>query len=212
MVRLPLRFRDELPPPAPPLNPGVICPDVNITPDVDVILEPDFTSEQNSFGVFRVYKHGKPTFSPDSDDFEATNNLNKPPNLSHHGPPQASLPFYHPFSNSTIFRLMSWYYNGSSTKSISDINKLVNDILLAEDFDQEHLKGFEASREYKRLDDYQNDPGSGLAAQDGWIEATVALSLPCDGFSFQTEADALVYNVEGLLYRKLLVSKMFNFF
>ena len=44
------------------------------------------------------------------------------------------------------------------------------------------------------------DPGSGLAAQDGWIEASVPISLPCDGFSFPTEADAPIYNVEGFLY------------
>jgi hypothetical protein len=61
----------------------------------------------------------------------------------------------------------------------------VNDILLAEDFGQEHLKGFEAAKEYKRLDDYQKDPGSGLAAQDGWIEASVPISVPCDSFPFK---------------------------
>jgi hypothetical protein len=37
-----------------------------------------------------------------------------------------------------------------------------------------------------------------------WCEATVPISLPCDGHSFRTEADAPVYNVEGLLYRKPL--------
>jgi hypothetical protein len=79
-------------------------------------------------------------------------------------------------------------------------NKLVNDILLTEDFDREHLKGFNAAKEYKRLDDYQKDPGSGLAAQDGWIEASVPISVPCDGFSFRTEADAPIYHVKGLLY------------
>lgn len=80
---------------------------------------------------------------------------------------------------------MSWYYNGSTTKSINDLNKLVNDILLAEDFDQEHLKGFETGKEYKCLDEYEKDPGSGLAARDGWIEASTPISLPCDGFSFK---------------------------
>ena len=43
-----------------------------------------------------------------------------------------------------------------------------------------------------------------MAAQDGWIEASVPISLPCDGFSFPMEADAPVYNVKGLLYWKLL--------
>ena len=136
------------------------------------------------------------------DDIEIFNS--KTPNPLHHGPPLDHLPSYHPFNNSTIFRLMSWYYNGSNTKSISNLNKLVNEILLAEDFSQEHLKGFEAGKEYKHLDDYKKDPGSGLAAQDGWIEASVLISLPCEGFSFPTEADAPVFNIEGLLYRKLL--------
>lgn len=176
-------------------------PEPAVRSDVEpVLLTPDFTSEQNSFGVFRVYKGGKPTFNPDDSDVTSA----EPPNPSHHGPPLDHLPSHHPFDNSTVFRLISWYYNGSNTKSISDLNKLVNDILLAEDFNQEHLKGFEAGKEYKRLDDYEKDPGSGLAAQDGWIEASVPISLPCDGFAFQTEADAPVYNVKGLLYRKPL--------
>ena len=200
MTRLPQRFRDDLPPPAPPVIPGPIPLEPNIGPDVEPIFTPDFRSEQNSFGVFRLYKGGKPTFNPD--DSEVINT--EPPNPLHHGPPLDHLPSYHPFDNPTIFRLISWYYNGSNTKSISDLNKLVNDILLSEDFSQEHLKGFEAGKEYKRLDDYQKDPGSGLAAQDGWIEASVPISLPCDGFSFRTEADAPVFNVEGLLYRKPL--------
>ena len=156
-------------------------PEPAVRSDVEpVLLTPDFTSEQNSFGVFRVYKGGKPTFNPDDSDVTSA----EPPNPSHHGPPLDHLPSHHPFDNSTVFRLISWYYNGSNTKSISDLNKLVNDILLAEDFNQEHLKGFEAGKEYKRLDDYEKDPGSGLAAQDGWIEASVLISLPCDGFAF----------------------------
>lgn len=173
-VRLPKRFRDDLPPPAPPVIPGPEpAPEPDIGPDMEPIIPPDFTSEQNMFGIFRVYKCGKPTFNPD--DSEVLNS--EQPNPLHHGPPLDHLPSYHPFDNSTIYRLMSWYYNGSTTKSISDLNKLVNDILLANDFSQEHLKGFEAGKEYKRLDDYQKDPGSGLAARDGWIEASVPLSL-----------------------------------
>jgi hypothetical protein len=197
-ARLPQRFRDDLPPPAPLIIPGPIP--LPPEPIEEPVFAPDFTSEQNTFGIFRVYSGGKPTFNPD--DSEAHNI--EPPNPSHHGPPLDHLPSYHPFDNSTIFGLMSWYYNGSNTKSINDLNKLVTEILLAEDFSQEHLKGFEAGKEYKRLDDYQKDPGPGLAAQDGWIEASVPISLPCDGFSFQTEADAPIYYVEGLLYRKLL--------
>ena len=129
--RLPLRFRDDLPPPAPPVIPGPVLfePEEPILPDDEPVVWPDFTSEENSFGVFRVYKCGKPTYSPD--DSEIINN--EPPNPSNHGPPLRHLPSYHPFDNSTVLRLISWYYNGSSTKSISDLNTLVNDILLAEE-------------------------------------------------------------------------------
>ena len=199
-TRLPQRFRDDLPPPPPPVIPAPIPFEPVVISDEELVLAPDYTSEKNNFGIYRVYKGGKPTFNPDDAEVIST----EPPNPSNHGPPLNCLRSYHPFDNSTVFLLMSWYYNGSNTKSISDLNKLVNDILLAEDFDQEHLKGFEAGKEYKRLDDYENDPGSGLAAQDGWIEASVPISLPCEGFSFQTEADAPVYKVEGFLYRKPL--------
>ena len=88
----------------------------------------------------------------------------------------------------TLSTILQYFTSSPSTimnmKLINDLNKLVNDILLAQDFNQEHLKGFEAGKEYKCLDDYKKDPGSGLAAQDGWIEASVLISLPCDGFAF----------------------------
>ena len=132
---LPQRFHDDLPPPAPAVIPGPAPPKPNVEPEVEPVFTPDFTSEKNSFGVFRIYKCGKLTFIPD--DSKVVNS--EPPNPLHDGPPLNHLPFYHPFKNSTIFCLISWYYNGSNTKSISDLNKLVNNILLAEDFSQDHL-------------------------------------------------------------------------
>lgn len=57
-----------------------------------------------------------------------------------------------PFLNMTVFRLMSWFYGGSQMKSLAELDSLVNDVILQEDFDKAHLHGFSAARESARLD------------------------------------------------------------
>ena len=78
-ARLPQRFCNDLPPPAPPVIPEP-NPQPNIGPDREpIVAPPDFRSEQNTFGIFRVYKCGKPTFNPD--DIEIFNPETPPPFL-----------------------------------------------------------------------------------------------------------------------------------
>src|ERR1700678_2755446 len=99
---------------------------------------------------------------------------------------------------------MMWFYNGSNTKSLNDLNVLVHNVLLSKDFKLEDLAGFDAVKEAKRLDDSKADPTSNLNTKGGWIKATVPISLPCEKVSYPSEKDALVYNVEGLYHRKPL--------
>ncbi len=42
--------------------------------------------------------------------------------------------FFVPFLNATVFRLMNWFYSGSSFKSIAELQSLVDDVILAPDF------------------------------------------------------------------------------
>src|SRR5262245_20739224 len=46
-------------------------------------------------------------------------------------------------------RPMNWFYSGSNMKSVMELDKLVNEVILADDFDKAHLNGFNAARELK---------------------------------------------------------------
>ena len=115
-------------------------------------------------------------------------------------------PFYAPFRNPTIYRLMDWFYNCSITKSLLDLNQLVKNVLLAPDFAQEDLKDFNATKENEVMDTYKEEPNSTSPSpfefDDTWIKGSVEIPLPCDGVEQQSEADAPKFVVE-VYYRKL---------
>ncbi|KAG1796104.1 uncharacterized protein BJ212DRAFT_1306427 [Suillus subaureus] len=64
-------------------------------------------------------------------------------------PPQVYAPPY-PFANMMIYQLISWMNSGSSQVSESKVVSLVKDIMLAKDFDPEHLQGFSAKGDSPR--------------------------------------------------------------
>jgi hypothetical protein len=189
-------------------------------PDVPAV--PQFQTEPNSFGIYRVYKSGEPSFTPD-DNFRI-GNVSDGPNfiqerpqapstwaspfgttLTNPDPPASDSeipPSYFPFKNMSIFRLMRWFYDSSLTKSLGTLNDLVYKVLLAPDFDTKDLSGFDAAREARRLDDDATAPTNSI--KDGWTETTVPISVPCDKISHPSDADAPVFHVKGLMYRKLL--------
>jgi hypothetical protein len=99
---------------------------------------------------------------------------------------------------------MTWFYNTSVQKSYEDLNRLIDDVILADDFDREDLRDFDASREAKRFDRAQDDPSSSIFSSDGWHEASVKIRLPCEKEKFVSEDTAPTFEVEGLYYRKPL--------
>jgi hypothetical protein len=111
--------------------------------------------------------------------------------------------YFAPFFNGTTYRLMSWFYNSSSTKSLADLDRLVNDVILAEDFNREDLRDFNASYEGRRMDKAQASLESPqLSAADGWHEASLKIPVPCEKVKFPSEADAPKFTVRGLYYQK----------
>ena len=239
-TRLPKRFQDVLPP-----RPPVIAAAIVETPEPSQHEEelphiPEFKTETNSFCVYRIYKSGEPSFTPD-DNFRIDSvadgpNFIKDPRSEpqstwaspfgtdfmqtdpHKKPkPTAAQPGHLPFQNMSIFRLMQWFYDSSLTKSLGTLNNLVHQVLLAPDFSTEDLVGFDAAKEAKRLDDFHPsapEQGSSTSTSatgsgskflgDGWIEASVPISLPGDGVSHSSDTTAPVFHVKGLLYRKPL--------
>ena len=123
------------------------------------------------YGVYREYSHGKPTIT--SDRHYNLSDVSDSPYLSLNSSaaePQASNslfglslqkvcqtvnvlePFFAPFRNPTIYRLIDWFYNCTFTKSLQDLNMLVKNILLASDFKREDLMGFSAQKENELMD------------------------------------------------------------
>ncbi|KAG1842748.1 hypothetical protein DFJ58DRAFT_665734 [Suillus subalutaceus] len=112
--------------------------------------------------------------------------------------------YFAPFLNATVFQLMTWFYNLSISKSLQDLNRLVNDVILADDFCQEDLLDFNASREASRLEKAQHDPVSSIFSSDGWHETSVKIRLLCEKEKFSSEDCAPEFEVNGLYYRKPL--------
>lgn len=101
---------------------------------------------------------------------------------------------------------MTWFYGSSNTKSMTELNSLVKEVILAPDFKAEDFVGFSAQKEHATMDAYketsQGDPLLS-AFDDTWIKATIEISLPCDGAKHPSEAKAPKFSV-GVYYRKLL--------
>jgi hypothetical protein len=248
-IRLPLRYRDDLPPNP---NPPIISVSEDIVDYDDepvetvVYASPDsipmpkaalFCTETNSFGVYRKYSLGPPTITPDesftlssiSDSLsiahDPADSRSKASWWSSFGPscPEAvekaivekpAENYYAPFLNPSTFRLMSWYYNGSSTKSYANVDKLIHDVIRHEDFKASDFgASFSTAREAGRMDKNQPSKSSveleksgslPFKPEDGWIQASVSIPVPCDGFNFKSEEDAPRFVVDGIWYRQPL--------
>jgi hypothetical protein len=160
----------------------------------------------NSYGVYHVYHNKPPSYTPhellslqdvsDRSTFnrDATSTSTRPwwssfgSSLSTAA--TATSDFFTPFLHPSTFRLMQWFYNGSNMKSIGELDRLVNDVILSPDFKVEDLQDFRAAREAERLDQWEDDPGSRFSAQDGWIETSVNISVPAEQIEHASEPDA----------------------
>ncbi|KAK0467706.1 uncharacterized protein EV420DRAFT_1473561 [Desarmillaria tabescens] len=147
---IPHRFQDYLP---------VAC----IAPLQRIKTEP------NLFGLYRQYKT-LPSFDPD--DATTIANLCDAPtfaippdtlqqrsplsvysvhslesnaaNLSTNTEALDSGPWFALFMNPTICRLMHWFYS-TTTKMLNDLNRLVQEVILAPDFSSSDLQNFDAN-------------------------------------------------------------------
>ncbi len=112
-----------------------------------------------------------------------------------------------PFLNMTTYRLMSWFYSGSSMKSLGELNRLVDDVMMAEDFSCDELRGFGAAREAQRVDDWIDEESStsrDFHVKDGWHEGSVNISVPCERSKCSSEDVAPLFTIPGIYYRKLV--------
>ncbi|KAJ7758811.1 hypothetical protein DFH07DRAFT_741480 [Mycena maculata] len=161
-------------------------------------------TEPNAYGLYKIFPN-QPTHDP-----EATislDNLCKSPDLlvAEKTPSvPSSTPPWFPFMNATVARLMTWFHLGSTLKSIAELDSLVEDVLLKEDFNPADLRNFSTARENKRLDDTATTDGDGnLSARDKWTTGSVKIKVPAPKVC-TPEAEAAEFEAKGLLYRPLL--------
>ena len=181
-----------------------------------------FTTRVNDAGVFRIYPN-KPTSDPDSmiglDDVCKSPNFAACTSGSDHNPlvangilsPTEEQAFYAPFTSPSVYRLMSWFITVSHSTSLTDLERLVADVICATDFNASDFVGFSATREAKCLDKYKDSPsassGSGperFSHSHGWSESSVSLALPCERQNFRSESRAPTTLVSGLFHREIV--------
>ena len=118
--------------------------------------------------------------------------------------------FFEPFHNPSMFCLMSWFYRPLITKSITELNTLVRDVILAPNFDTQDLVGFDTAKEHKIMDFYQVNSLDGLTLfsfNNTWLEGSIEIPLPCDGFNFPSKANAPNFTVKSHYHKIMEVLK-----
>ncbi|THU88484.1 hypothetical protein K435DRAFT_866245 [Dendrothele bispora CBS 962.96] len=106
-----------------------------------------------------------------------------------------------PFSNASEYRLISWFYRHDS-KSLADLDDLVQNVLLADDFQLEDLEGFSTVRIMRQMDEHRGARAA-FREEDGWIESSVKIPLPAEGFCIP-ESKAATLEIDGIFHRDML--------
>jgi len=201
--RLPAHFRDTLPtppitvPPADPtLDPQSIGSQIK---RVTLIVRDRLVTMANVFGIWRDYPR-RPSYDPDT--IVHPDGLSNRHDISHdavNSPLSSSStqPPPWPFSNMTIWHLMTWLNSGSAVKTETEVNRLVEGVQVAGGFPATDLKGFNAHRENQRLDAAQKSPPFG----DGFQETSIPIRVPTGDPTPKQRAKT--YNVPGFYFRKL---------
>ena len=175
------------------------------SPTPPVELE-EFQTEEDEFGRFRIYRQ-RPTFElsntpvPDHNDFAESE-------VPHQGKIASGLHIpatfiaglsnlVDLFMNATVALLIYWFCSGTGQKSIADVQRLIDNVILNEDFKVDELQGVKLAQELKKLDAFE----SSLEDQ-GWKKGSVKISVPCPKNKV-SESEAPEFEIEGLLYRDL---------
>ncbi|KAF9642729.1 hypothetical protein BDM02DRAFT_3192786, partial [Thelephora ganbajun] len=189
--------RRGIPSPTPPSSP---------TPPIELER---FRTKEDEFGRFRIYRK------------RPISELSNTPLLDHNDFSESGeIPQGHPeniasglrmpvafvaglsslidlFVNTTIALLIQWFCSGTGQKSTADVQRLIDDVILHEDFKAEDLQGVNLVGELKKLDTFE----SSLEDQ-GWKKGNVKISVPCPKNKV-AESKAVEFEIEGLLYRDL---------
>jgi hypothetical protein len=188
-------------------------------PDEDLNEAPEFfDTEPNEMGLFRRY-YTIPTHDP-ADGISLSNVCDSPTLATTSSTSGSrSTPFslssligtaqslaesaFAPFQNITTFRIVNWFYSGSNMKSAAELDHLVHNVLLQDDFDKAHLVDFSAKRELDRLDKYKAEKDKTFPSSGGWKESSVKIHLPAPRVKC-AEENAPELEIPGLMHRSLV--------
>ena len=180
----------------PPVLVSSIDPNPNpmpLLPRVFLIVQDGLKTVLGSFGLWRDYAH-RPSYDPDS--IVPDNNLAKPvPNrTSDHPRPSHPEPPW-PYQNMSIYCFMTWLNTGSKSKSEGEVQRLVDEVLQAQDFNPLDLHGLNIRRENWLL----NLSEKSLPLLDNFKKASVSIDVP----SGDRDTKPTKFTIPGLRYQTL---------
>ena len=187
--RLPARYEDVNPEPLPLLNEE----DEQATaviPRLHLIVRNRLRTTTNAFGLLREYLY-RPSFDPDS--FVPDKDLHQV-----RGADSVPMPLPSPtrvHRNESIEMIMNWKDSGAPTKSDTEVNHLVRDVLLDPRFKLEELRGFSIAKENRQSDAAEKKS----PFLDSFQTANINIEVP----SGVKGVPPGTFTVPGLLYRKL---------
>jgi hypothetical protein len=151
----------------------------------------------DSFGLCRIYPHC-PSF--ELDKFLPSSLLARScPTVVQE--PDASvrvLPPHYPFSNMSIYHLVTWMNSGSHWKSEVEVQRLVKDVLQADDFDIKHLDSFSVKRSLRELD--RDGSEEKIFFPNDWVETSVTIDI----LTKSRDEGSKPYTIPGFHYQPLI--------
>jgi hypothetical protein len=121
----------------------------------------------NSYGIYCIYPVGKALYSSNEhytldSVFNTATLAMDSIGVSHpwwalsHSNKSIQEKYYAPFSSPAAFHLMTWFHNGSTSKSLLDLDNLIKNVILAPDFEKQDLVNFRALCELECLDKFKS--------------------------------------------------------
>lgn len=191
--RLPARYEDVNPDPLMPLNHDEEdeqpMQPTSIIPRLRLIVRNRLRTAANSFGLLREYLY-RPSFNPDS--FVSDEDLHQGAAYPVPIPQRSPTPVHR---NESVEMIMNWKDSGAPTKSDTEVNRLVKEVLLDPGFKLEDLRRFNVARENQQSDAAEKKS----PFLDSFQMADIDVEVP----SGVKGVPPGLFPVPGLLYRKL---------
>ena len=109
-----------------------------------------------------------------------------------------------PLMNSSVFRLVRYYYETIHDRSVKGFNSFVRNVLKAKDFNIDNVPDdFDLRKECKKLDEH-DDVGTPFVHSAAWHEATVRFPMSCEREKHASEERAPHLEVNQVLHRRLI--------